>query len=572
MKKFCQWLKQKKKEGRFQALKEEIRWLWKYICRYRYSVLIHIVFGMVGIGMNLASTVASKYLIDAVIGFDSGALGMAAAMALGVRLGGILMNVLSARIGAYIGVRVQHEIQRELFRKILTTDWQSLEKFRSGDLLNRIGGDVSTVASGVTGLIPALLTGVVQFIGAFIIIMHYDPVMALITLIGIPVTALGSRFLLRKMRSHSREMKEIQSDVISFQQDSLQNMTSIKSFGVMEDFDRHMCEVQDRYKKKHLEFTKFSSWTGALMNLLNLLAYISCFGWGIYRLWTGGISYGDMTMFLQLSGMLGSAFSSMVSLVPSGISVSTSARRIMTVADLPEEDTSLPEGFDRSQDFTMHLQNVNFHYNGGEAVLEHVNMEARPGELVALSGPSGEGKTTLLRMILGLILPSEGRAYLESADGKQYPLSAGTRQVFGYVPQGNQIFSGTIADNLRLTNHDATDEELKQALKVACAYDFVMEFPEGLNHVVGGRDKRLSEGQAQRLAVARALLRKAPILLLDEATSALDMDLEAQLLKNLMNSGMVRTCILVTHRPAGKDLCTRRYYIRNGEVREEIRE
>ncbi len=569
MMRFYQWFKQKKDEGRLRTLAEECRWIWGYVWRYRGSVLIHILLSMSGIVMSLLGAIASKLLIDAVIGFNSGALGFAVAMTLGVRLAGIAMNVVATRVGAAIGVRIQHEIQRELFHRILTTDWESLEQFRSGDLLNRIGSDASAVSGAVTGFIPTLLSSTVQFIGAFLIILYYDPVMALITLIGVPVTALASRFLLRKMRNHSREMKELYSDVISFQQEALQNITSVKSFGVMDDFDKSMHHVQDRYKTEHLSFSRFAAWTAALMNLLSLLAYVCCFGWGVYRLWLGHISYGDMTMFLQLSGMLGSAFSSIIGLVPNGISVSTSARRIMTIADLPQEDTRLPDSFLQEKEYTLQLSDVNFHYQGGEAVLQRVNLQARPGELIALSGPSGEGKTTLLRMVLGLIRPSEGTACLVGSSGKSYPLSAGTRRIFGYVPQGNQIFSGTIAENLRLTNHSATDEQLIEALKIACAYDFVMEFPEGLNHVIGGRDKRLSEGQAQRLAVARALLRGAPILLLDEATSALDMELEERLLENLMNSGMVKTCILVTHRPAGKKLCSRQYYIQNGIVKEE---
>lgn len=569
MMRFYQWFKQKKNEGRFRTLAEECQWVWGYVWRYRGSVLIHILLSMFGIVMSLLSAIASKLLIDAVIGFDSGALGFAVVMTLSVRLAGIAMNVVATRVGTAIGVRIQHEVQRELFHGILTTDWESLEQFRSGDLLNRIGSDASAVSGAVTGFIPTLLSSTVQFAGAFLIILYFDPVMALITLIGVPVTVLASRFLLRKMRDHSRMMKDLYSDVISFQQESLQNLTSVKSFGVMDDFDRSMHRVQDRYKDEHLSFSRFAAWTAALMNLLSMLAYVCCFGWGVYRLWMGRISYGDMTMFLQLSGLLGSAFSGIIGLVPSGISVCTSARRIMTISNLPEEDTRLPDTFLLEEEYALQLTDVNFHYQGGEAVLQHVNLQARPGELIALSGPSGEGKTTLLRMILALIHPSEGTACLVGSSGKIYPLSAGTRRIFGYVPQGNQVFSGTIAENLRLTNHNATDEQLIEALKIACAYDFVMDFPEGLNHVIGGRDKRLSEGQAQRLAVARALLRGTPILLLDEATSALDMELEKRLLENLMNSGMVKTCILVTHRPAGKELCSRQYYIHNGIVKEE---
>ena len=191
-----------------------------------------------------------------------------------------------------------------------------------------------------------------------------------------------------------------------------------------------------------------------------------------------------------------------------------------------------------------------------------------PGELVALTGPSGEGKTTMLRLLLGLIRPQQGTAELVCGENS-YPLSAETRSAFAYVPQGNSMFAGTIRENLLLTNPSAGQQLLEQALRTACAYDFVMELPGGLDYTVGGRGKGLSEGQAQRLAIARALLRGAPILLLDEATSALDEATEQQLLYNLMNSGLVHTCIFVTHRPAATTICRRRFRVADGTVREE---
>ena len=563
------WVKEKIENGRFRELWNECLWVWQYICRYRGAVLIYVLLGVIGILMTLGSSVASKYLIDAVISYDSGVIGAAAALMLGMRLGNILMKGISARIGAVLNIRVQNEIQSEIFQRILKTDWQSLEKFRNGDLLNRISSDSNTISSGVTGFVPSLISNTVQLAGAFLIILYYDPIMALIALIGTPLTVLCSTFLVHKMRRHNREMKDIYSNVMSFQQDSFQNITTIKAFGVMDWFGKQMTQVQQEYKEKYLDYSKFSVWTSALMSLLSLVAYIGCFGWGVYRLWMGRISYGEMTMFLQLSGMLGAAFSSIIGLVPTGISITTSAGRVMAVVELPEEETIAESGFSEEKEYTLSLEDVNFHYEGGAPVLKQVNLEAKSGELVSLTGPSGEGKTTLLRIMLGLIHPSEGSAVLIGSSGKRYPLCAATRQVFGYVPQGNQIFSGTIAENLRISNPNATEKEMLDALKAACAYDFVMDLPDGLNHVVGGRDKRLSEGQAQRLAVARALLRKAPILLLDEATSALDMETEAQLMRNLMESGMVKTCILVTHRPAGKELCNRRYHIRDGVVQEE---
>lgn len=565
-----QWIKNKIENGRFRELWRECLWVWQYIWRYKGSVLIHLLLGVLGIAMSLGSSIASKFLIDAVISFDSGIIGAAAGLMLGMRLGNIAMSSIATRIGARLDIRIQNEIQAEIYHRILKTDWESLEDFRSGDLLNRISSDANTISGGVTGFVPSLICNVVQFFGAFLIIAQYDTVMALIALVGMPVTILCSSVLMGKMRKFNRELKAARSDVLSFQQESFQNITAIKAFGVMDWFGKRMTREQQIFKNKYLEYSNFSVWTSALMNLLSLFAYIGCFGWGVYRLWMGRITYGEMTMFLQLAGMLGAAFSAIVGLVPSGISVTTSAGRVMAVVELPEEFTQTEPGFGDETSYTLELKDVNFHYAAGAPVLKQVNMAARPGELISLTGPSGEGKTTLLRVMLGLIHPSEGSASLVGSSGREYPLCAATRNVFGYVPQGNQIFNGTIAENLKISNPLATEEEMLEVLKTACAYEFVMALPEGLNHVVGGRDKRLSEGQAQRLAVARALLKKAPILLLDEATSALDMDTEALLLKNLMDSGMVKTCILVTHRPAGKDLCSRRYHIRDGIVQEEM--
>ena len=320
------------------------------------------------------------------------------------------------------------------------------------------------------------------------------------------------------------------------------------------------------YRGSYLQYNQFSVKTTALMSLMGLAVSAGCFGWGVYRLWAGAISYGSMTMFLQLASSLGAAFSTLIGLAPTAISISTSAGRVMAVVELPAEDAAPTDGFLREGAFSLDLTGVRFAYRGGDTVLRDVNMSARPGDLIALTGPSGEGKTTLLRILLGLVRPSQGEAALTGESGRRYPVSAATRGAFGYVPQGNSIFAGTIADNLRLTRPDATDVELETVLRAACAYDFVKELPGGLQYVVGGRGKGLSEGQAQRIAVARALLRGAPILLLDEATSALDEDTEERMLHNLMEGGWVRTCILVTHRPRSRRFCTRGYRVQDGRV------
>lgn len=547
----------------------EIRWLWQYVCRYRTTIIIHILLGVLGILMSLGSSVASKYLIDAVTGHKTGVIGLAAALMIGMQFGNIAMRSITSRISAKINIRVQNEIQAEVYNRILTTDWESLEAFRSGDLLNRLNSDAGTISAGVTGFIPSLFSGTVQFLGAFSIILYYDPTMAIIAVLGVPVSALSSRLLLRRMRDHSQRIKAVSSDIMSFQEDSFQNLTSIKAFGITSLFSENFSALQQTYRDTYLTYNRFSVRTSVLMSLVGMAVSVSCFIWGVYRLWSGAITYGSMTMFLQLSSTLSAAFSSLIGLVPAAVSVFTSAGRVMSLVELPAEVQVSEPGFAEETAFSLYLQQVSFTYQSGETALLNVDITSHPGDLVALTGPSGEGKTTILRILLGLVQPQEGDAWLIGESGRHYNISAATRSAFGYVPQGNSVFAGTIADNLRLTKPDATEAELEGVLRAACAYEFVQGLPGGLQYRVGSGGKGLSEGQAQRIAVARALLRRAPILLLDEATSALDEETELRMLHNLMSSGLIRTCIFVTHRPVSKRFSTRCYCVHDGRVSEE---
>lgn len=568
---FFRKIKRKIEQGALHDMAREVRWIWVYIRRYRITVAIHILLGVLAIIMSLGTSVASKYLIDAVTGYKTGTIAAAAAAMMGMLLGNIAMKSIANRIGAVINIRVQNEIQAEVYERILATDWESLEQFRSGDLMQRLTSDVNAVSSGVTGFIPSLISSSVQFFGALGIILFYDSTMAVIALLGIPVSVLFSRVLLRKMRAYNRKMKDISGDVMSFYEDSLSNLTSVKAFDITGLFYEKMTALQRRYREEYLTYNEFSVRTTAFMSIIGTVVSAGCFGWGVYRLWSGAISYGSMTMFLQLANMLSSAFSALISLVSTAVSVSTSAGRIMAVVELPPEAVEGKKNFVNESDLTLVLERVCFSYQNGDQVLNGVNFTAGQGELVALTGPSGEGKTTMLRILLGLVRPQSGCAVLRCG-GEAFPLSAATRSAFAYVPQGNSMFAGTIEDNLRLTKPDATEEELERVLKVACAYEFVQELPDKMKHTVGGRGKGLSEGQAQRLAVARALLRGAPILLLDEATSALDEATEQRMLHNLMESGLVHTCIFVTHRPGTMKFCTRQYSVQEGEVCLECRE
>ena len=560
-------LKQKIGDGTFREMWQEAKWMFQYIRRYRLVVLIHIALGIISTVMGLLSSIGMKRMIDVVTGFYYGGITGAAIYMVGMMVGSIVIGAFASRIAAVINIKVQNGIQAEVYDRMLRTDWESLEQFRSGDLLQRLNGDVSGVASGVTSFLPSFVTGIAQFVGALALILWYDPIMALIALVGAPLGVICSRVLMRRMRDYNKRMKTLGSEVMSFHEDSFRNLTSIKAFGVMDLFRDRMLGLQGRYRGAFLEYNRFSVTASAVMSLVGLAISIACYGWGVYRLWTHAISYGMMTMFLQMTGVVRGAFSTIIGLVPTAISITTSAGRIMSVIELPEEP-----GARESKAFSgacsAVLEDVTFGYQGGEPVLEHVSFRADRGDLVALTGASGEGKTTLIRVLLGLIYPSDGRAYIRDEDGSETTISAATRSAFSYVPQGNTIFAGTIEENLRMVAPDATEEEMIEALKTACAWEFVERLPDGIRSSTGEHGRGFSEGQAQRLSVARALLRRAPILLLDEATSALDEATELRMLDNLMKSDAVRTCVIITHRSATAAICSRQYQLVGTTLRE----
>ena len=558
------------KEGMLQEMYEETKWMYTYAKKYKFQIVFYIFLGVLTTVMGLASSVGSKYLIDAVTGQDSGNIALIALFIVAMGLFSIGINAITTMISARINIKVNNEIQAEVYDKILVADWISMKEFHSGDLLNRLNGDVNTVASSILSWIPSLITRSAQFFGILAIILYYDPTMAVIALGSAPVMLIVSKTLMKKMRDYNKRMRQVSSDVMSFNEESFQNIQSIKAFDLVGLFSKRLRDVQQNYKDVFLDYNKFSVYTSSFMSVVGMFVAYACFGWGVYRLWTGHITFGTMTLFVQLSGQLSSSFKSIVSLVPSAISATTSAGRIMEFfkikdeSDLEDDKAKLIQNNTQGKGLSVVLDDVEFNEN--KTVFKHADIVANPGEIVALVGPSGEGKTTMIRLLLGLINTKSGNASIRDINGVSCKISSATRRFFAYVPQGNTIFSGTIADNMRMVKPNATDEEIIEALKTACAYDFIKKLPKGINSKVGEMGGGFSEGQAQRISIARALLRKSPILLLDEATSALDVFTERQVLRNIMNSGYERTCIVTTHRPSVLTMCDRVYRIDNGDV------
>lgn len=562
---------EKYKSGAFREMWNETKWLYSYAAKYKWLIVIYIVIGLFATGLALAASLVTKNLINEVLGGKISAAAVALYVFLG--LSGIAVSALNRRLSAKISLRVNNEIRADVFGKFISTTWEEVSAFHSGDLLNRINGDVSTVADSVIGWIPSVTIKSAQFIGAIAIICYYDAAMALLSLISIPAAALISSLLLRKMRSYGTKIREAGSELMSFFEESLQNIQTVKAFGLSQSLDGRLAQLQKIYYDTSLEYNALSVKVTSGMSVLGLFVSYLCMGWCIFRLFTGAIDIGTMVLFIQLSSYLSSSISSLISSVPTVISATVSAGRIISVLNLPreEEDESLAarEIADFGEAPEIEFRDVSFGYKNGGKVFSEVNLTVAPGEFAAFVGPSGGGKTTLLRLLLGLVKPQSGKATL-SAKGKAAEISSVTRRIFTYVPQEKAMFSGTVAEMLRLFSPEATDEEINAALKAACAYDFVAALPEGINTPLGERGAGFSEGQNQRLAIARAVLRKAPVLLLDEATSALDLETERQVLENITALCRGKTLIVMTHRESVLPLCDSVYRISGGKV-EKVR-
>lgn len=543
------------------------KWIYQYARRYWYAMVFYTLLGLLGTIVALVSSMVSKKLIDIITGVDTGALIQSFIFMICLNLGTTLMNQFSSYASTWISMKVDAEIKSDIFSKILVTDWESLSKYHTGDLLARWGADASSISSGVLNFIPNIIIYVFRFLSAFCVVIYYDWTFAVFTFLSVPISLLMSKTLMKRMVNNNQRSAAMSAKMSGFNQEAFSNIQTIKAFDLIGYYVKRLKNIQTEYINTRMDFQRMSIVTSLILSVVNMVVSYSAYGWGIYRVWSGVITYGTMTMFLTLSSTLTGALHSLTSLIPTIISLTTSAGRLMDIVEMPREDYSnddtVVEFWDKSKakGISLHINEIDYAYKTGTKVFEGASMEVHPHEIIALVGPSGEGKTTMLRLILSLMQTQNGEAYL-TGEGS-VPLTPSTRKLFSYVPQGNTMFSGTIAENMRNVKPEATDEEIIEALKAACAWEFVEKLSDGIHSEIKERGGGFSEGQAQRLSIARALLRDAPLLLLDEATSALDVATERRVLRNIMNDEKPRTCVVTTHRPTVLSACTRVYAIRD---------
>lgn len=569
---FVQTILDKLDDGTFSDFLEDWKWIFSYSRKYIKIIVFYTVIGIISSTLGLVSSVASKYMIDIITGYQFEKLWLVAVIMVSSMVVSLLFTSLVDRYSTKLSIYVNNDMQADIFDRIIDADWLSISQFENGDILNRFNNDVNTVASNAVSWLPNLIIYVYSIAATLAVILYYDATMALIALLSAPILLLSGRYLMRKNSEYRRKVLEVNSKLMNYEVETFYNFDTIKSFGVMEHYSKGLRGWQERFKQTNLAYNLFTIKTNIGMSVLSAGVSFLAFGYCLFRLWTGDILYGTMTLFLEQRSKLSNQFSNLVRIIPGMLNGAVSARRIRELVELPRE-IHLPEQSEQMKQaarhgFTVQLSHVNFAYVEHQRVLTDSNFVARPGEIVALVGPSGEGKTTMLRMILGLLHPNNGEAQLIALSGITVPINADTRRYFSYVPQGNTLMSGTIADNLRVVKEDATEEEIKQALQTACAWEFVKKMPDGINSLLGTRGRGVSEGQAQRLSIARAILRDAPILLLDEATSALDVTTERQVLRNIVQQHPNKTCIVTTHRPSVLDLCQRVYRVVDTKVTE----
>ncbi len=555
------------RRARDGTLKDILRdWIWilSFAREHWPRILGYTLFGILSSLVGLASGVVGKYLIDVIVARDTGRLVLLAGITLGTTLFSLALGSLTSRFSARLSVDMHNSVQARIFDTVLHAPWGKITQYPTGELLSRLAGDVGTVSGCAVSWLPGLCIQGITLLASLAVVLYFDPIMALIAFASTPVLIFASRRLMRRQRGFTQKMRTVSGGISAFQAETFRNIDTLKSFGVENSMSGKLGAWQKTYREVAMAHNAFSIRTNLLLTLLSTGVQFLAMGYCLWRLWRGDILLGTMVLFLQQRSTLSGAFSSLIALIPTALSGSVAAERLRELTELGKEPR--PERVAQPQGpCSVELRNVQVAYSDDRrVVLSDVCIHAAPGSVVALVGPSGEGKSTLMRLILGLVPPDEGTLCLTDSSGQTYPLGPDTRHLFAYVPQGNTVLAGSVADNLRLVAPDVTQEAIIAALEDACAWEFVREMPGGLYGTIGEGGKGLSEGQAQRIAIARALVRNTPVMLLDEVTSALDYDTEQRVLQKLIRRGV--TCIVATHRPSVLSMCNKAYRVQEGRV------
>lgn len=532
--------------------KECINWLWRASVGIRGWIALEASAGVLHVAASMGFVWFSKSLVDAAtIGNGTRMVPLIAGL-LSCMLLQVLIGSLESWISGRTDVMFKNRLRHEMFRSMMESRWDGMEVYHTGDALNRVMDDVRVAADALVVSVPAVITASVQFVAAFAFLFILSPGLAW-TIPGILVVMLiVSKAYIRRMRRLNKDIRSAESNVQSLMQESLQNRIVIHTLEKTPYISDTLAGHQDELQGYVMDKTNYSVFTSTFVRIGFASGYAAAFLWGVFGIHDGSATFGMMTAFLQLVGQIQRPMMNLSRQLPSLINSLTSAERLSEISEMPKEETGEP--IQLSPSAGIRFENVTYSYpESANPVLTDFSHDFKPGTMTALSGETGVGKSTMMRLMLALLNPQKGKVTMYD-NSHAVNTSPRTRCNIVYVPQGNTLMSGSIRENLLLGDPSADEATMREALYLAAA-EFVMDLPEGLDTLCGERGTGLSEGQAQRIAIARALLRKGGLMLLDEPTSSLDADTERRLLERLSKSAAGRTMIIVTHRMAAASIC-----------------
>lgn len=535
-----------------------MKWLLSYSKPYWFKIILLMSIDLVTTLMSLKMVTISKTIIDnatAGKGFKT-AIITYIILTFSLQAIGIVSGIMSTMLNEKFGFG----IRKQVYEKIIRSHWLDIKRYHTGDLMTRLTSDAGAIAEGIIGTIPNILRLAIELVLVFFTLYRYSPMLAVFALLVAPVSALTCWWLGRKLKKLQVKVQESEAAYRSFLQESMANLLIVKSFANEDYAAERLTDLRENRFYWVFRRTKLSMASSTIMGASFQLGYIAAFTYGALQVSAKVITYGTMSVFLSLVNRVQAPIMGLAKTIPQVVSVLASAGRVIEIQNIPEEKR-LPATIQR-ENIGVKVDDVTFGYTD-ETVFEDVNLDIKPGEFVAIIGESGIGKTTLVRIIMSFTSSLKGHVDFYNSANESLPANAGTRDFIAYVPQGNTLFSGTIRENIRMGKLDATEEEMWEALRLASGEEFVRNLPGGLDCVIGERGHGISEGQAQRIAIARAFVRKSPFLILDEATSSLDENTELQVLKGLQALTPRPTCLIITHRKSILPICDREIKIEN---------
>lgn len=540
-------------------------WLMSYTTPYIPKILLVMALGLVDTILSVGMAIILKRIID---GASSGSIVIEAIL---LYLGGVLLtmlvNVSCQLLSAVLNERYSFGIRKQIYDKIIRAYWMDVKKYHTGDLLTRLTSDTDIVSDGIVVVIPTIVRLFIELLITFFTLFYYEKYLAIFALFIAPISGFISYKLGRKLKLLQIKVQESESQYRSYIQESLSNILIVKAFANENRSVERLSELRQERFYWVFKRSKLGLISTAFLTLSFQFGYIGAFTFGAFLLVKRAITFGTMSIFLTLVNRIQAPILSLAQTIPRMVSVLASAGRIMELQDMPTEVT-LESSIDKHQ-IGVQVDRISFGYSD-DIVLEDVSFSVKPGEFVAVVGASGIGKTTLIRLIMSFVHNAEGSIQFVNNRGEKEKVNAGVREFISYVPQGNTLFSGTIRDNILMGKPDATEDEIKEALRLSASAYFVHQLPEGLDTTIGERGHGLSEGQAQRIAIARALIRKSPFLILDEATAALDEMTELDVIEGIRSLRPRITCLLITHRKSVLRYCDRELIIENKRISDNI--